>query len=76
MSHTEGEPYFFTFGKSEVLKSLHALFVYCIYDNDIMVTYTELVSLNMPNISAMIWYGYGHVFYFLITWFWWAMQLP
>lgn len=54
MSHTEGEPYFFTFGKSEVLKSLHALFVYCIYDNDIMVTYTELVSVNMPNILAMI----------------------
>jgi len=28
MSHMEGEPYFFTFGKSEVFKSLLALFVY------------------------------------------------
>jgi hypothetical protein len=26
MSHTEGEPYFFTFGKSEVVKPLHNLF--------------------------------------------------
>lgn len=34
MSHTEGEPYFFTFGKSEVVKSLHTLFVFY---NDIIV---------------------------------------
>lgn len=35
MSHTEGEPYFFTFGKSEVVKPLHNF--YFIFYNDIMV---------------------------------------
>jgi len=28
MSHTEGESYFFTFGKSEVVKPLHNLFFF------------------------------------------------
>jgi len=36
MSHTEGEPYLFTFGKSEVFKSLCA-FVNCNDDNYIMM---------------------------------------
>lgn len=40
MSHTEEEPYFFTFGKSEVVKSLHTLFVFY---NDIIVEQLALV---------------------------------